>query len=129
MLLSKSEEVKRVPQSITIVSMAKQSNIPKCDVYIDVSQFMVDEFDFHLNGFDSYVQGTLYGHHHEFIKGLASILVKMNLESGVLVIVSCLAGERRSVATVELLAKELFEQYPKVNVVTFHKEFSRWLKF
>jgi hypothetical protein len=133
MLLSKPEKFKKKPNVITLVSMARPTKIPDCNIYVDVSTFMEDIFDFNLNGMDRYIQGTLLAAHSDFILGFAATLISIKVESGVLVIVCCEAGERRSVATVELLHKHLFNAAPRLIVETIHYELMReqlkWLKF
>lgn len=133
MLLTKPEKFKRKPNTITLVSMARPSQIPDCDFFVDVSTFMEDIFDFNLRGTDKYVKGTLLAAHSDFILGFSETLKSMRVESGILVIVCCVAGERRSVATVELLYAHLFNAAPSLHVETLHyelmKEQLKWFKF
>jgi RNase adaptor protein for sRNA GlmZ degradation len=125
-LLQSPPNLERKPNTVTILSMSKKSKIPPCDIYIDVSSFMVDDWDFRYKGTEPIIQNTLYNHHGEFFEQLSLLLFTMNVESGLVVVLVCEAGERRSVAAAELLAREI-QWYPKVEV--YHKELMKWFKF
>jgi RNase adaptor protein for sRNA GlmZ degradation len=106
--------------------MSKKAKIPPCDIYIDVSSFMVDDWDFRYNGTEPIIQNTLYNSYGEFFENLSLLLFTMNVESGLVVVLVCEVGERLSVASAELLAREI-QWYPKVEV--YHKELAKWFKF
>jgi RNase adaptor protein for sRNA GlmZ degradation len=126
MLLTPKTDIQRKPNVITIISAARRTKVAEADIYIDVSLFMVDDWDFRYNGTEPIIQNTLYSNHAEFFVHLSSLLFTMNVESGMVVVLVCEAGERRSVASAEMLAREIQGSY-KVEV--YHKELSKWLKF
>lgn len=126
MLLQPPPNIERKPKTVTILSMLKKSKIPPCDIYIDVSSFMVDDWDFRYNGTEPIIQNTVYNNYGEFFQNLSLLLFTMNVESGLVVVLVCEAGERLSVASAELLAREI-QWYPKVEV--YHKELAKWFKF
>lgn len=127
MLLQPPPNLERKPNTITILSMSRKVKIPPCDIYIDVSAFMVDDWDFRYNGTEAIIQNTLYNSHTEFFVNLASTLLEIGVESGLLIVLVCEAGERRSVASAELLAREL--QVYGLNIEVYHKELMKWFKF
>jgi len=133
MFLTPSTEIKRNPSIITIVSMAKHSKMPECDLFINPHAFYSVHFDDkNLSGFESYVQGTIFGYMHRSIE-LLSLLIEEGmqdsrfLERGLSVVVSCSSGQRCSIAVVELLSKSLSARQIKVKVI--HEMEQKWLKF
>lgn len=126
-LLVKGQELKRKPDTITIVTMAKRAAMPECDLFVDVSTFMEDNFDFNAVGTDPYIKGTISGLHKDFLSHLTRVVGSMGLERGVVVVIACKAGLRRSVATAELVGRELHDE--GYNVEIHHRELLKWFKF
>lgn len=127
LLIPKKDVGQRIPNTVTLISTAKRKNMSYGDLYIDVSRFMDDIFEWASSGLDKYVQGTLYGLHEEFLTNMVELIKSIGLERGLLVVIACERGERRSVATVELLAREL--KSAGINSLIQHKELDKWLKF
>jgi RNase adaptor protein for sRNA GlmZ degradation len=127
MHLSKPVEITRKPNTVVIVSASNSRKIPECDLYIDVASFMVDDWDFRYNGTEPIIKNTIKQLHFEFIETLSNLILNMNLDTGVIVVIACEAGERRSVAAAENLADKLAKEF--VNVRVYHKEMDKWLKF
>ena len=55
---------------ITLISMGKTTDVPKvCDLFINPHAFYSVHFDDkNLSGFESYVQGTIFGYMHRSIE-------------------------------------------------------------
>jgi len=126
MLLQPSPNLERKPNIVTILSMSKKSKIPPCDIYIDVSTFMDDLWGYPYTGTEPIIQNTLYKFHKWLFVNLAELIKSLPVESGLVVVLVCEAGERRSVASAELLARAL-QVYRNVEV--YHKELAKWFKF
>jgi RNase adaptor protein for sRNA GlmZ degradation len=127
MLLEPIETIKRKPGIVTIWSGPRRVKMPPADIIIDVASFMVDDWEYIYNGTEPIIQNTLYSLHEEFIVTLAELIITLPVESGVTVVLSCEAGERRSVAAAELLARELHSMGIKCEV--YHKGLAKWFKF
>lgn len=127
MLLEPKKPVERLPNTVTIVSMSNKSRIPVCDLYMDVDYFLGDEFGFALSGHDKFVMNSIYSLYEEVFVNICELLSSMNLERGLLVVLSCKEGERQSVASAELLASELKSR--RVKTVVHHKGLEKWFKF
>ena len=129
---------------ITLISMGKTTDVPKvCDLFINVSRIMKDDFAENwrtgsdsgrgtITGKDIFVQNTIYAIYQDFFDSLIRVILSMAdketlLDSGLVVMVACSMGERRSVASVEVLARELIKL--GYNCEVHHKELEKWLKF
>jgi len=121
LLVEEGKRVERAPNTVKLISCGKGRNMPQGDLHVDVSTFMTDDFDYRLTGLDPYVQNSLFKYHHRFIRMLAFTILDMGIESGVVVVVNCAAGMRRSVAAVELLAKRFAEIRPDIRVIVQHR--------
>jgi RNase adaptor protein for sRNA GlmZ degradation len=126
--LSRREEIKRKPGWITLVSMAKRTKTPESDLYVDVTTFMDNNFPLDTSGLDIYVQNSLVVFHADFFDRLEELIPLLGVERGLLVVVACNTGIRRSVATVEVLAREL-HHHKGYQVEVIHKELNKWFKF
>jgi len=129
---------------ITLVSMGKSTDIPKvCDIFVNVSRAMKDDFAESwrtgsdsgrstITGEDQFVQNTVYAIYGEFFDSLLQVILSMAdkdtiLDRGLVVMIACSLGERRSVASVEILARMLRDLGYICEV--HHKELEKWLTF
>jgi RNase adaptor protein for sRNA GlmZ degradation len=124
--------------------MGRSNEVPKvCDLYINVTRVMKDDFAENwrtgsdtgrgtITGMDTFVQNTVYAIYQDFFSDLILLILSMAdketlLDSGIVIMVSCSMGERRSVASVEILARELRKL--GYNCEVHHKELEKWFKF
>lgn len=125
MLLTPKQEFKREPKIVTIISSPTHS-VPPHDIHVDVSYFMVDDYGYLYNGLEPIIQNTLYSLHEEFFINLALIVFNMNVESGLIVVLSSREGERRAVAAAEVLAGLITSS---CTVKVYHKGLDKWFQF
>lgn len=126
MLLTPKPNLQRKPNTITIISQAKRTKIPEFDIIFDVDAFMVDDWKYPYVGSEPIIQNTLYATYEDFFVDLCSLLERLPVERGIVLVLLCDRGERLSVAAAELLARELMQTR---NVEVYHKELEKWFKF
>lgn len=144
LLTPKEQSNPRKPNVITLISMAKRNQVPKiCDLYINMTKVMVDDFyenwrtgsdtgRGNVTGMEPYVQNTIQAIYGEFFDSLVQVIVGMAdkqslLDSGLVIMLSCSEGQRRSVASVEILARLLRDLDYICEV--HHLELEKWLTF
>jgi RNase adaptor protein for sRNA GlmZ degradation len=144
LLTSPQKRSLRKQNIITIISMGRSTEVPKiCDLYINVTRVMKDDFAENwrtgsdsgrgmITGEDTFVQNTICAIYQEFFDSLIEVIISMAdketlLDSGLVIMIACSMGERRSVASVEILGKLLTKL--GYNCEVHHKELEKWLKF
>lgn len=122
----KKPATNRVPNTVTLISVANRRDRTNADIQIDVS-FMESLFEHVASGLDAYIQGTLYGLYEDFLNKTVDLIESIGVERGLVVVISSDGGEKRAVAVVELLAQEL--KSARINTLTYHKELDKWSRF